>query len=241
MKVAILLLAAGRGTRLGADVPKAFLQLGDDALLVHSAARLLAAVPEGATCEVLLLVQPSDRAELLPACLGRLQSVMPAGVEPKVVDGGATRQASMQRGLEATSDDVDLVCVHDAARALVPVEQARECFRTAQAVGAALLAIPAADTLKLGRNGRVVETIDRSAVWYAQTPQIARRDWFLRAAARAQADGFEATDDVSLLEHAGLDVALVSGTSSNLKITRPDDLALAAALLERDPTPFHDA
>ena len=239
MKVAILLLAAGRGTRLGADVPKAFLQLGDDALLVHSAARLLAAVPEGATCEVLLLVQPSDRAELLPACLSRLQAVMPAGVEPKIVDGGATRQASMQRGLEATSDDVDLVCVHDAARALVPVEQARECFRTAQAVGTALLAIPAADTLKLGRDGRVVETIDRSAIW-PRRPAVFARDWFLRAAAR-QADGFEATDDVSLLEHAGLDVALVSGTSSNLKITRPDDLALAAALLERDPTPSRDA
>ena len=230
-----------RRARLGADVPKAFLQLGGDALLVHSAARLLAAVPAGDACEVIVLVQPEDRAELVPACMDRLCAMLPDGLEPKIVDGGATRQESMRRGLAATSDDVDLVCVHDAARALVPVERTRECLRTARDVGAALLAVPAADTLKRGHDGRVVETLDRRSIYYAQTPQVARRDWFVRAAEQARADGFEATDDVSLLEHAGLDVALVSGAASNLKITRPDDLPLAAGLLERDPTPFPDA
>jgi 2-C-methyl-D-erythritol 4-phosphate cytidylyltransferase len=241
VKVAILLLAAGRGTRLGADVPKAFLELGGDTLLVHSAARLLAAVPAAERCEVLVLVQPEDRQDLVPSCLERLRAVMPTGVEPRFVDGGATRQESMERGLAATSDDVDLVCVHDAARALVPVAQTRECLRTAQAVGGALLAIPAADTLKRVQDGRVVETVDRSPIWYAQTPQIARRDWLLQAAEKARATGFVVTDDVSLLEHAGLDVAVVPGTAGNLKITRPDDLPLAEALLERDPTPFPEA
>jgi len=236
-----LLLAAGRGTRLGADVPKAFLQLGGDTLLVHSAARLLAAVPATATCEVVVLVQPEDRAELVPSCLPRLRAVLPDGVEPKIVDGGATRQESMERGLMATAEDADLVCVHDAARALVPVERTRECLQTALAVGGALLAIPAADTLKRVRDGRVVETLDRSPIWYAQTPQVARRDWFVQAAAKARETGFQVTDDVSLLEHAGLDVAVVSGTAGNLKITRPDDLPLAEALLERDPTPFPHA
>lgn len=236
-----MLLAAGRGTRLGADVPKAFLELCGDTLLVHSAARLLAAVPATASCEVLVLVQPEDRAELVPSCLERLRAVMPEGLEPKIVDGGATRQESMERGLAATSADADLVCVHDAARALVPVERTRECLHTAQSVGGALLAIPAADTLKRVAGDRVVETIDRSPIWYAQTPQIARRDWFLQAAAKARETGFQVTDDVSLLEHAGLDVAVVSGTATNLKITRPDDLPLAEALLQRDPTPFPHA
>lgn len=241
MKVAILLLAAGRGTRLGVDVPKAFLELGGETLLVHSAARLLAAVRAEDSCEVLVLVQPEDRAQHVPACLQRLRAVMPPGVEPRIVDGGATRQESMERGLAATSADVDLVCVHDAARALVPVERVRECLRTAQAVGGALLAIPAADTLKRVACGKVVETLDRSAIYYAQTPQIARRDWFVQAAEKARRTGFQVTDDVSLLEHAGLEVAVVSGSAGNLKITRPDDLPLAAALLERDPTPFPHA
>ena len=147
----------------------------------------------------------------------------------------------MERGLAATSDDVDLVCVHDAARALVPVERAHECLQIAKATGAALLAVPAADTLKRVRQGRVAETMDRADVWYAQTPQVARRDWFVAAAAAARRDGFEGTHDVSLLEHAGRDVAVVAGSAGNLKITRPDDLPVAAALLQRDPTPFRSA
>lgn len=238
VKVAILLLAAGRGERLGADVPKAFLQLGGEPLLLHSAARLLAAVRSSDSCEVVVLVQPEDRIELVPGCLDRLREIMPKGVEPKIVDGGATRQESMNCGLAATSDDVDLVCVHDAARALVSIERTRECLRTAQAVGAALLAIPAADTLKRVTGSQVTETLDRSSIYYAQTPQIARRDWFLEAAARANDEGFTATDDASLLEHAGRPVAVVSGSTGNLKITRPDDLPVARALLACDPTPF---
>lgn len=241
MKVAILLLAAGRGTRLGADVPKAFLELGGDALVVHSAARLLAAVPAGDACEVLVLVQPEDRAALVPAHSERLREVTPPAFELRFVDGGATRQESMERGLAATSEDVDFVCVHDAARALVPVERAHECLMTAQSAGAALLAVPAADTLKRVRGGVVEETMDRSEVWCAQTPQVARRDWFVEAAASARRAGFVGTDDVSLLEHAGRPVAVVAGTAGNLKITRPDDLPVAAALLQRDPTPFRSS
>lgn len=236
-----MLLAAGRGTRLGAAVPKAFLELGGDALVVHSAARLLAAVPAGDACEVLVLIQPEDRVALVPAHAARLRAALPADVDLTFVDGGATRQESMERGLAATSDDVDLVCVHDAARALVPVERAHECLLTAQATGAALLAVPAADTLKRARDGRVVETLDRSDVWYAQTPQIARRDWFVEAAAAARRASFSATDDVSLLEHAGRQVAVVAGSAGNIKITRPDDLPVAEALLQRDPTPFRSA
>ncbi|MFT4512824.1 MAG: 2-C-methyl-D-erythritol 4-phosphate cytidylyltransferase [Planctomycetota bacterium] len=238
VKVAILLLAAGRGTRLGADVPKAYLRLGSAPLLVHSAARLLAAVPASDACEVLVLIQPEDRDTHLPDCLNPLRALLPKGAELKIVDGGATRQESMERGLAATAADCDLVLVHDAARALVSVECTRECLTTAARVGAALLAIPAADTLKRVHEGRVVETVDRSPIWYAQTPQIARRELFMKACEHARKTEFQVTDDASLLEHAGIEVAVVSGTAGNLKITRPDDLPLAVALLLRDPTPF---
>lgn len=238
MKVAILLLAAGRGTRLGAEVPKAYLRLGSAPLLVHSAARLLAALAPTDACEVLVLVQPEDRDTHIPDCIEPLRALLPDGAELKIVDGGATRQESMERGLSATAADSDLVLVHDAARALVPIEPTRECLAQAASIGAALLAIPAADTLKRVADGRIVETIDRSSIWYAQTPQIARRSLFLQACDHARKTGFQVTDDASLLEHAGIEVAVVAGTAGNLKITRPDDLPLAEALLDRDPTPF---
>lgn len=233
-----MLLAAGRGTRLGADVPKAYLRLGSAPLLVHSAARLLAAVPETHLCEVLVLVQPEDRESHLVPCIEPLRKLLPAGAELKIVDGGATRQESMDRGLAATATDSGLVVVHDAARALVPIANTRKCITTAEGVGAALLAIPATDTLKRVQDDRVVATLDRSPIWYAQTPQIARRELFLRACEHARKSAFQATDDASLLEHAGIEVAVVPGSAGNLKITRPDDLPLAQALLDRDPTPF---
>lgn len=233
-----MLLAAGRGTRLGADVPKAYLRLGSAPLLVHSAARLLAAVPEGAACELVVLVQPEDRDTHLPPCIPSLEQLLGSEGELKIVDGGATRQESMDNGLAATSADTALVIVHDAARALVPIDNSRQCIETAAQCGAALLAIPAADTLKRVDGQRVVETLDRSPIWYAQTPQIARRDLFLRACERAKQTSFQVTDDASLLEHAGIEVRVVPGTAGNLKITRPDDLPLAQALLDRDPTPL---
>jgi len=238
VKVAILLLAAGRGTRLQADVPKAYLRLGPAPLLLHCAARLLAAVPETHRCEVLVLVQPEDRESHLAACMGPLRKLVPTGSDLKIVDGGATRQESMDRGLLATAADADLVVVHDAARALVPIDNARACINAAKATGAALLAIPATDTLKQVADDRVIQTLDRSAIWSAQTPQIARRELFVRAGEHARATGFQVTDDASLLEHAGIEVAVVQGTTSNIKITHPDDLPLAQALLDRDPTNF---
>jgi len=233
-----LLLAAGRGTRLQAAVPKAYLTLRGAPLLLHSAARLLAAVPPEDTAEVFVLAQPEDRQAHLAPHLATLAKLAGGPERAHVVDGGATRQESMERGLQATPEDAGLIVVHDAARALVPVERTRDCIRAAQSTGAALLAIPATDTLKRVQNGHVVETLDRSAIWYAQTPQIARRELFLRACAHARKTGFAVTDDASLLEHAGIDVAVVDGSTGNLKITHPDDIPLAEALLERDPSPL---
>ncbi|MFK7739996.1 MAG: 2-C-methyl-D-erythritol 4-phosphate cytidylyltransferase [Planctomycetota bacterium] len=237
MKVAILLLAAGRGTRLGAAVPKAFLPLGNLPLLLHSAARLVTAVPEECAFELVVLVGPGDREQHLQPFVAPLQRLVRAPSDLHIVTGGETRQESMTNGLAATSSDCDLVLIHDAARALVSVDATRACLQTAESVGAALLAIPATDTLKRVVNGRVQTTVDRSEIYYAQTPQIARRELLLEAAGLAEADGFEATDDVSLLEHFGSEVAVVPGSATNLKITHPDDLPLAAALLAQNPTP----
>jgi 2-C-methyl-D-erythritol 4-phosphate cytidylyltransferase len=231
VKIAMLLLAAGRGTRFGGPIPKAYLALAGETLLVTSVARLLRALPPAARCELVVLVHPDDRATHLAACLPALRALLPKGCELRVVDGDDTRQASMQNGLAACSTDVDLVLVHDAARALLPIDATRACIAAAQRVGAALLAIPAPDTLKRVRDERVETTVDRTGVWLAQTPQVVRADLLARAMANAARTGFVGTDDVSLVEHLGEPVAVVRGAATNVKITQPEDLPLAAALL----------
>jgi 2-C-methyl-D-erythritol 4-phosphate cytidylyltransferase len=231
VKVAMLLLAAGRGSRFGGPVPKAFLDLAGRPLLVRSTERLVQAVVPPASFEVAVVVHPGDRIVHLPRCEGSLRELVDRRGPLHIVDGGATRQESMRNGLAAIGRDVDLVLVHDAARALVPVAATRACIAAAAAVGAALLAVPVADTLKRAADARVCSTLDRADVWLAQTPQVIRRDLLVRALAQAAATGFAGTDDVSLIENLGEPVAIVMGTATNLKITHPDDLKLAAAML----------
>lgn len=222
----MLLLAAGRGTRFGSEVPKAYLPLDGVPILLRSAERLRALCPDRRD-ELIALVSPEDRAT-------HLAPLMPAllALGARVVDGGATRQQSMERGLAAAARDCDLVLVHDAARPLFPVAAARTCLARAHAVGAALLAIPSPDTLKRCRaDGTVEATLDRRGVHCAQTPQALRRDVLERALRHAATSGFEATDDVSLAEAIGCPVEVVLGSPQNLKITHPADLAVAEALL----------
>ncbi|MBK8099676.1 MAG: 2-C-methyl-D-erythritol 4-phosphate cytidylyltransferase [Planctomycetes bacterium] len=227
MKLALLLLAAGRGTRFGGPVPKAYLPLRRQPLLVHSARRLHAAAARaGVDAQLIVTVHPDDRPGLLPDVAKQL-----ADLAPVFVDGGATRQQSMTAALATLAPDVDLVLIHDAARPLFPVAAAADCIRQASTVGAALLAVPVPDTLKRVRDGRITDTVDRTGIWLAQTPQVIRRELLTAALAKAAGDAYEGTDDVSLVEHLGGEVTVVLGAATNLKITRPEDLALAEALL----------
>jgi 2-C-methyl-D-erythritol 4-phosphate cytidylyltransferase len=179
-------------------------------------------------------VHPDDRSTWLAAQLPALRSVIAARGTLHLVDGGATRQDSVRAGLAACSPDTELVLVHDAARALLPIAATRACIAAAHHAGAALLAIPAPDTLKRVAGERVTATLDRTDVWQAQTPQVIRRELLQRAFAHADRTRFTGTDDVSLVEHLGEPVAVVAGSPTNLKITRPDDLPLAAAILAAD-------
>lgn len=231
VKIAMLLLAAGRGSRFGGPVPKAFLTLAGRALVVASAARLVAAMQPTDEWQLLVVVHPDDREQHVTRWLPALREVVGGRGQMGIVDGGDSRQDSMRRALATVADDVDLVLIHDAARALFPVDATRECIAAAQQVGAALLAVPAADTLKQVAADRVVATVPRAGVWQAQTPQVVRRELMTRALEHAARTGFTGTDDVSLVEHLGADVAIVRGTTTNLKITEPGDLRLAEAIL----------
>jgi 2-C-methyl-D-erythritol 4-phosphate cytidylyltransferase/2-C-methyl-D-erythritol 2,4-cyclodiphosphate synthase len=230
MRTVALLVAAGRGTRFGAEQPKQFLPLLGRPVLRHAAEALLR---EGGV-EALQPVAPAGEAALLDELLAGLPC-RPA------VEGGATRQASVLAGLAALEPDPpDLVLVHDAARPVVPPGTVPALLAALAEAPGAIPALAVADTLKRGAGGRIAATVPRDGLFRAQTPQGFRYAALL-AAHRALAR--EVTDDAQVLEEAGLPVALVPGHDSNVKITWPEDLhrverTMLAAMMPRTGTGF---
>lgn len=220
--VAAIVLGAGRGERLGHIMPKAFVPLAGEALLVRSL-RALSASAAFDVIQPVLAARDLDRWAKLD--LDDIEGLQPP------VPGGAERQDSMRAGLEALPSEVALVAVHDAARCLVAAEDLRAVVAAARESGAALLGEPCRDTLKRVVDGRVVETPPRAEMWAAQTPQVIRRDWLEEAMEKAVETGRLGTDDAQLVEWAGYPVTMVEASAPNPKITRPEDLRMAEALL----------
>jgi 2-C-methyl-D-erythritol 4-phosphate cytidylyltransferase len=220
--VAALVLAAGRGERLGHSLPKAFVPVGGKTMIEHS----IHALSQAGSIDWILPVLAAsdlDRWQGLD-----LESI--AGVGPPV-SGGAERQHSMGRGLAALPDEIEFVAVHDAARCLVRAEDIDAVVQVARASGAAILAERVRDTIKRVVDRRIVETPGREECWAALTPQVFRRDWLVEALANAEKNDRLATDDAQLVEWLGHPVTIVESRSPNPKITRPEDLVLAEALL----------
>lgn len=222
MRCAVLVVAAGRGTRFGGEVPKQWLDLDGRAVVRHSL-DMLAAHPR--VNDIRVVIHPDDRPRYDAAAAG-------LGLAPPVA-GGATRQESVRLGLEtlAMSSAPDLVLVHDGAR---PFADAGIVDRVIAALAhhpGAIPAMPVHDTLKRGEAGLVAATVSRAGLWRVQTPQGFRFADIL--AAHRQAAGQELTDDAAVAEQAGLAVALVAGSEGNVKITTMDDLERAAEHLAR--------
>lgn len=235
MSVVALLMAAGRGERLGHELPKAFVPLAGRPMLLH-ALEALASTPE------VDVVLPVVAAAELP----RLRRLLAEwGPRPKLVAavaGGAERQDSVWAGLQALPPRTSLVAVHDAARALVRTSAVSRVIQAAQRSGAAILAVPVSDTIKRVAAGRIIETPARAECWAAQTPQVFRREILCEALARAGADGYLGTDDAELVERLGVAVEVVEGDVDNVKLTHPEDLllaerAVAQRQLARPPQP----
>lgn len=207
MKIAAILVAAGTGTRFGADMPKQFLLLAGKPVIRHAAEALAAHVP---------LLQPVGEAGPIGDALDGVAGLLP------VVPGGATRQDSVRAGLEALAPFApDIVLVHDAARPFIPPETIPALVAALAESPGAIPAAPVADTLKRVVRGVITETVPRAELFRAQTPQ-AFRFAVLLDAHRSGLVG--ATDDASLLEAAGLSVEVVPGSDDNIKLTYPDDL-----------------
>jgi 2-C-methyl-D-erythritol 4-phosphate cytidylyltransferase len=164
-----------------------------------------------------------------------IRAADPWPVPTEIIAGGAVRQESVRRGVSALAQHggCDIVVIHDGARPFVTTAMIRACTEAAERDGAAIVAVPVTDTIKRVMGDRIVETLDRASLWAAQTPQAFR--WQLLQDAFAWADllgALPTTDEASLVEAYGQPVSIVRGSRSNIKITEPDDLIVAHALLK---------
>ena len=151
-----------------------------------------------------------------------------------LVSGGETRQDSVFNGLKALPKDTDFVVVHDGVRPFVTDEMIFTCLEAAADWGAAVAAVPVKDTIKItDSDGFVVDTPDRNRLWSVQTPQVFRRDLLIEAHRHVRQEGIQLTDDAALVEQLGLKVKCVMGSYGNLKITTPEDLIVAEALMNK--------
>lgn len=234
----LIIVAGGSGSRMQADRKKAFIELADLPLVVHTAAAFHGLAEIGDVVVVLpaaelKLLTGSDAAfDMRHADANAHVTVLQlkdAGVKRLVV-GGARRQDSVLNGLQAVSDKLEYVMIHDAARPFVSHEDLKKLMARTRETGAAILAHPVRDTLKrVEASGRISETVSRAGLWGAQTPQAFRRKELLAAFKKHNAENV--TDDAEIYALAGGKCEAVQGSALNFKITTPEDLQLAEALI----------
>jgi 2-C-methyl-D-erythritol 4-phosphate cytidylyltransferase len=210
---------------MGGSVPKQFLSLDGEPLIIRSL-RTLQAAP---VVDQIILAVPSADIEY---CEKEIVLQYRFTKVTKVVAGGAERQDSVRQALAQIPSDTDIVLIHDAVRPFMTQRMIDEVVAAARKEGAAIIALPMRDTVKQVRPDRVIErTVDRTSLWLAQTPQAFRRDWIEIAHRKAHAEGVQATDDAFLVEWLGHSVVVVEGSGENIKVTRPEDLVIGEAIL----------
>jgi len=223
-RFAVILPAAGKSSRFGGKEKKPFTSLGGRAVWLRAAELFWT---RDDVSRVYVVISPEDR-ELFEMRF-RAALVFANGT---VVDGGAERFESVANALAVIPSDVDFVAVHDAVRPLCPKEHIDAVFAAAKEHGAAMLAVPVADTLKrVDSANRITETVPRAGLWAAQTPQVFRRDWLVEAYAKRHELKVPITDDAQLMEALGRTVVAVPGSPTNFKITTQDDLEVAEAII----------
>lgn len=232
-RIAAILPAAGLGTRMGGDQPKQFLELDGVPLIIFTLRRLAACA---AITDFIISTRADDvmslQDKVAKAALGR-----PA----RVIHGGDTRQQSVANALAQVDPATEIVLVHDAVRPFVTAKQVERLIAEARTRGAAILGIPAIDTMKEVKRTSLPEdmalisaTIPRERIVLAQTPQAFSFGLLRDAFRKAEEDGVNASDEAALVERMGHDVYVVLGSERNLKITRPADMDLARFYLEQE-------
>ncbi len=229
-RFAVILPAAGQSSRFHDREKKVFANLDGRAVWLRSAELF---VTRDDVCQCVVVVAPDDQETFR-----RRYGANLAFMNIQIADGGRERFESVANALALLKPEAEFVAIHDAARPCLTAALVDGVFAEAQKTGAALLAVPVADTIKRADDkNQVKETVPRQGLWLAQTPQVFRREWLVAAYADRAKYGKQITDDAQLVEAAGHAVYLVAGSSTNLKITTKEDLFLAEAVLKSRPKP----
>jgi 2-C-methyl-D-erythritol 4-phosphate cytidylyltransferase len=220
-----IIVAAGKGLRMGGPVSKQYLSLAGVPILART---LNVFEKSGLFEEIIVVVAATDKEH----CCRQVIDKTKMAPSVRIVAGGRDRQESVFNGLEASrGQDDDTVLIHDGVRPFVTEDALLQCLAAVKAYGACIVAVPACDTLKqIDSNGRIAQTLPRDTVWLAQTPQGFRLGQIRAAHRQAREEGFVGTDDAQLVERLGQTVTVVTGSRANIKITTPDDLLLAEAI-----------
>lgn len=216
-----IILGGGSGQRMGAKCNKVLLPIAGKSMIVRSVEAFVPLVEQ---------VVVVSREEDMPVMASELAQ---NGLDVPVVSGGATRQESVWRGLQALSGQCDGVLVHDGARCLVTADVIQRCMVSVEKCGTGVAAVPVTDTIKTVSDANIaLDTPNRASLRAVQTPQGFKVDLLRQAHEQAQRDGFLGTDDASLVERLGVPVQLTEGSRRNIKLTTPEDLLMAEAFLQ---------
>ena len=222
--ISAVIVAAGSSTRMNSSVRKPLMKIGDRTVLQHT----VSAFDESKIIDEIVIVCPENDIpafqELLSESNLKHQLIFTAG--------GSTRQQSVRNGVAAVSRCCDVVAIHDGARPLVKPEHILSVVSDALDFGAAVLAVPAKDTIKIVENAEVISTPPREKLFLIQTPQVFEKNKYIEAYEKAQKEGLDLTDDCQLIEAAGGKIHITVGDYTNIKITTPEDIFIAEALLK---------
>lgn len=223
--VTAMIVAAGQGKRMGTETAKQFLQLKGKEILAHT----VACFEASSAIDEIILVVGKDTMEDVQ----KLQRKYDWKKIVALIQGGAERGDSVVAGLGAVSAETEILLIHDGVRPFVNDRMISDCIQTARTMGACAVGVLAKDTIKVcNEQGFVLDTPKRSSLWQVQTPQAFSFSLIKQAYAKAQGDGFSATDDTAVVEHFGQKVKMIQGDYKNIKITTQEDLLIANCFLE---------
>ena len=220
-----VIVAAGKGKRMGTDISKQFLPLCGKEILTHT----VEVFEKADRIRDIVLVTGTDSLQDVQDMVWEYgwQKVI------SVVAGGKERQDSVWNGLQAVSEDTEIVLIHDGVRPFVTEEILDLSIETAVEMGGCAAGVPAKDTIKVCNSENIaIDTPDRSTLWQIQTPQTFRKELIVKAYEQAKAEGFVGTDDASLAENSGYSVKVIMGSYRNIKITTKEDLLIGEAFLK---------
>ena len=226
MNVRAIIAAGGRGERVGGSLPKQFIEIKKKPLLVYT-------VENFEKCEridEIVLVVPEEYVGLSSY---QIVDVFNFRKIRKIISGGKERRDSVYKALLSLPGNTDIVTIHDGVRPFISIEKIIKSIEMCKEDKAVILALPINETVKRVEDRFVITTLDREKLWVAQTPQTFEYKLILEAYKKAMEDGFIGTDDSSLVERLGFKVKILEGNYENIKITTPEDLALAERMIER--------